>query len=89
MIVFDIMDLGSTENNLVSFKVKHLLLRAGEVSSILTSDRLDRVTSLNNHGLLTTWAKGGNNRKLTSRYSGMDICKGVINWDPLTRGPRL
>ncbi len=26
------------ENNLVSFKVKHLLLRAGEVSSILTSD---------------------------------------------------
>ena len=27
-----------TENNLVSFKVKHLLLRAGEVSSTLTSD---------------------------------------------------
>lgn len=26
------------ENNLVSFKVKHLLLRAGEVSSTLTSD---------------------------------------------------
>ena len=33
-------------HNLVSFKVKHLLSRAGEVSSTLTSDRLDSVTKL-------------------------------------------
>ena len=31
-----------------------LVFKTEEVSSILTSDRLDRVTSLNNHGLLTT-----------------------------------
>ena len=45
--------------------VKHLPLRDGEVISILTSDRLDRVTSLNNHGLLSTDRKEYN-RKLTS-----------------------
>lgn len=61
------MQKGSTENNLISFKVKHLLLRAGEVSSILTSDRLERVTSLKNHGLLLPIERS-NNRKLTSRY---------------------